>query len=84
LTIIDTVAIMAIMWYADRDVPGALPPLTIIGLEGDLIDATIAMRSSLSAECDMTIGMDNRVWCRVPTPTRLVVILVVVSTPATR
>ena len=50
LTIIDTAAIMAIMWYAYRDLSGALPTPTIIGLEGDLIDATIAMFTSFSAE----------------------------------
>lgn len=49
-TVIATATIMAVMGYADRDVPGALPPLLILSVEAEVIHASVAMRPPLSAE----------------------------------
>jgi hypothetical protein len=66
-----------------RDLPGALPTRAIVSLEGGVIHATIPMRATLSAERHMAVSMDNGVRRRVPTPTRLIIVLIIVQTATT-
>ena len=63
-----------------RDLPGALPTRAIVSLEGDVIHATVPMRATLGAERNMAVSMDNGVRGRVPTPTRLIIVLTIVPT----
>jgi hypothetical protein len=63
-----------------RDLPGALPTRAIVSLEGDVIHTTVPMRATLGAERHMAVSMDNSVRCRVPTPTCLIIVLIIVPT----
>ena len=63
-----------------RDLPGALPPRAVVSLEGEMIHAPVPMRATLGAERHMPVSMENGVRGRVPTPTRLIIVLIVVPT----
>jgi len=63
-----------------RDLPGALPTRAVVSLEGDLIHATVPMLTTLGAERDMAVWMENGVRGRVTTTTRLIIVLTIVPT----
>jgi hypothetical protein len=80
LTIIHTGGMVPVMGDTHRDLPGALPTCAIVSLEGNVIHATVPMLATLGAERHMAASMENGVRGRVPTPMRLIIVLIIVPT----